>query len=390
VPYGTKRFCFIKDQINREDDTLRISVEILEAVREIEHLIKPPVILDDPDAPPKSLEEIAVEEQIKEKSLESSMFFQRAINNRLYDQVKQQVHVLQSRMVRKIEWRIENASLLRRCFPANECICSASFSAAGIEGMQFIFYPSGYKGATEGYCSLFLFGPAGATLKCNLAAGQQKREASHTFEEPGAFGRTNFCRFESCVDEADDSIMVMLDIDDAQQDIVAFVKHPVVQPGDRRTLQQLEGSSDKAIDSIVKLTKKPGGRAQGKDKDLVELKVLPSLWTAKQLGTTTVRNDGMHDFEDIKIRAAKASGARRTGNSVSFSVKESMQTGSIMQASTSMPTMPSLKDAGMRAAMEEDLRPGLPQIGSTPEEYPRKAERRRPRSNLGASLTAMQ
>lgn len=390
VPFGTKRFCFIKEQINKEDDTLKVSVEILEAIREVEHVVKPPVILDDPDGPPKSLEELTAEAQIKEKALDSSMFFQRTINNRLYDQVKQQVHVLQSRMVRKIEWRVENASLLRRCFPANECICSASFSAAGIEGMQFIFYPSGYKGATEGYCSLFLFGPAGATLKCQLAAGKQQRDASHTFDEPGAFGRTNFCRFESCVDEVDDSIMMLLDIEDAQQDSVALVKHPVVQPGDRRSLAQLEGQTDKPIDSIVKLTKQPGGRAQGKGKDLVELKVLPSLWTAQALGTQTARNDGMHEFEDIKIKAKAGLGPRRTGASVSFFKDSSMESGgSMARGTSSMPTMPSLRDASTRSAIEEDLRPSL--NASHEGNFLKKAEeRRRPKANLGASLTAMQ
>merc|ERR1719401_810399 len=148
--------------------------------------------------------------------------------------------------------------------------------------MQFIFYPSGYKSSSEGYCSLFLFGPAGATLKCWLSAGAQKREASNSFAEPGAFGRTNFCRFEACVNEAENCILIALDIEDAQQDLVAHVRHPTVQPGDRRSLQHIEGSSDKAVDSIVKLTKRPGQKGTGKDADLIELRVLPSLWTAKQ------------------------------------------------------------------------------------------------------------
>jgi hypothetical protein len=264
VPYGTKRFWFLGNEINKEDDTLRVSVEILEAIREVEHLVKPPVPpVEDPDAPPKTLEEIRIEEEIKEKALEGSIFFQRWTNNRLYDQVKGQIEIMQSRMVRKIEWRVEQASLLRRCFPPNECLCSASFAAAGIEGMQFVFYPSGYKNATEGYCSLFLYGPAGATLKCWLCAGNQKREASHSFDEPAAFGRTNFCRFESCIDENEDCIVIVLDIEDAQQDWAALVKHPCLQPGDRRNIQQIDGSSDKAVESIVKLTKKAGTTSFG-------------------------------------------------------------------------------------------------------------------------------
>lgn len=395
VPFGTKRFWFISNEINKEDDTLKVSVEILEAVREVEHLIKPPALpVDDPDAPPKTLEEIHLENQIKEKALDGSLFFQRACNNRLYDQVKQQVDVMQSRMVRKIEWKVESASLLRRCFAVNECLCSVAFSAAGIEGMQFVYYPSGYKNATEGYCSLFLYGPAGATLKCWLSAGNQKREASHSFDEPGAFGRTNFCRFESCVDDAEDCITIVLDIEDAQQDWAAQIKHPTLKPGDKRSVQQIDGSSDKPIESIVKLTKKPGTRASGKDANLIELKVLPSLWTAKQIGMTESRPMGMQTFDDIRASAKGPAGAGAGRQRSQFSVGSSlMQNSSMVQASSSMPTMPTLRDVSMRTAIEEDLSPPLPQLARSSEGRDfvsvRKSAGQRPRQKLGASMTAM-
>jgi hypothetical protein len=381
VPYGTKRFCFVRDEINRADDTLKVSVEFLEAIREIEHVIKPPPEpIVDPNAPPKTLEELQLEQQKKDKALEGSMFFMRTINNRLYDQVKQQVHILQSRMVRKVEWRVENASLLRQCFPPDECICSTAFAAAGVDGMQFIFYPSGYKASTEGYCSLFLFGPAGATLKCWLSAGGQKRDASNTFNEPGAFGRTNFARFESCVNEAEDSILIALEIEDAQQDLVAHVKHPAVQPGDQRTLQQIEGSSDKAIESVVKLTKRPGQRAFGKDADLVELRVLPSLWTAKQLGTTNPPPEGMRNMDDIKVHARNNT---RQGGNLSAGSGFTLQNSAMMRSSSSLPTMSPLRDTNPRPAMEEDL------MASPPGSRKVEGRRTRPRQNLGASLTAL-
>merc|ERR1712232_190466 len=87
----------------------------------------------------------------------------------------------------------------------------------------------------------------------------------------------------------------------------ANVKHPALQPGDRRSIQQIDGSSDKAIESVVKLTKKPGAKAQGKDANLIELKVLPSLWTAKQLGSSQPPlPDGMRNFDDLRARAKGA------------------------------------------------------------------------------------
>jgi hypothetical protein len=382
VPYGTKRFVFLRNEINKEDDTLRVSVEILEAIREIEHVIKqPPPPIEDLDAPPKSFDQLEIEKQQKDKALDGSMFFLRTINHRLYDQVKEQVHIINSRMVRKVEWRVENASLLRQCFPPDECICSTAFAAAGVDGMQFIFYPSGYKGATEGYCSLFLFGPAGATLKCFLSAGGQRRDASNSFEQPGAFGRTNFARFESVVNEGEDSILIGLDIEDAQQDQVARVKHPMVQPGDQRTVQQIEGSSNRAVDSVVKLTKRPGQRASGKDADLVELRILPSLWTAKSLGTTGAPPEGMSNMEDIKVRA-RGGAMRQTGMSPGSSVTL-MQNSSMMRASSSMPTMASFRDTNPRTAIEEDLMSSPLGIKKT------EGRRPRPRSNLGASMSAL-
>lgn len=393
VPYGTKRFWFLTQEINKEDDTLRVSVEILEAIREVEHVIKPPVPpADDPDAPPKTLEEIQLESEIRDKALEGSMFFQRHTTNRLYEQVKNQVELMQSRMVRRIEWRVEQASLLRRCFPPNECLCSASFSAAGIEGMQFVFYPSGYKNSTDGYCSLFLYGPAGATLKCWLSAGTQRREASHSFDEPGAFGRTNFCRFESCVDETDNSVLVVLEIEDAQQDWAANVKHPALQPGDNRNIKQIDGSSDKAIESVVKLTKKPGNRASGKDANLIELKVLPSLWTANQLGKSDSPPDGMNRFEDLAGRAkvpGKGAG-KRSQMSMGSSL---MQNSSMVHASSSMPTMPTMRDASVRTALEEDLSGSLPSLSKTltdSRDFATVRKSRQPKGkNLGASMTAL-
>lgn len=360
VPYGTKRFCWLRDEINKEDDTLTVGVEILEAIREVEHPVKPP---PPPVFEPGESEELRkVKQEQAGKHLEGSVFFYRTVNNRLLEQVKHQVEIMQSRMVRKIEWRVENASLLRRCFPAGEAICSMAFSAAGVDGMQLIFYPSGYAGATEGFCSLFLFAPAGATLSCWLSAGTQRRDASHTFEEPGAFGRTNFCRFESCISEVEDTVMITLDIEDAQQDMRATVSHPTAQPGDRRTQPEIEGSGPHAIDSVVKLTKVPRGPGHQKKTAassgslaLEERRLLPSLWTAQSLSSLGQSEaPGYHNFDELKQR-----GRRGVKNNLSTSTA-----GATMQSSASMPSMAATQGLG-RSAMQEDLISPLPSLSRT-------------------------
>mmetsp|Transcript_60100 Transcript_60100/g.135523 ORF Transcript_60100/g.135523 Transcript_60100/m.135523 type:complete len:750 (-) Transcript_60100:74-2323(-) len=301
VPYGSKRMCFLRDQINREDDTLRVSVEILEAVREVEHPIKPP-------APPQDIDEA----ELATKALEGIVVFRRHVNNRVVDQVKKEVEIMRSRMVRRIEWRVEQAALLRRCFPPGESMCSAPFNAAGIENMQLIFYPSGYGNASDGFCSLYLFAPAGVTLKCALWAGNQRRDASHYFEEPGAFGRTNFCRFDSATDTEEDTVLIALEVEEAHQDVQANVAHPIVQPGDRRSESQINGDLPNKVDSVVKLKRVPGKGVSGME----DKRMLPSMWAAKSLSSDPTP-DGFHTFDELRAKGGRPRGETSPIGSIS-------------------------------------------------------------------------
>mmetsp|Transcript_37708 Transcript_37708/g.85718 ORF Transcript_37708/g.85718 Transcript_37708/m.85718 type:complete len:236 (-) Transcript_37708:12-719(-) len=163
-----------------------------------------------------------------------------------------------------------------------------------------MFYPCGYNGASEGMCSVYIFAPAGTTLKCSLWAGSQRRDASHYFEEPGAFGRTNFCRFESTVDTEEDTITLALDVEEAHQDVQATVSHPIVQPGDRRTQAQIDGDLPDKVDSVVKLKRVPGKMVPGME----DRRVLPNMWQAKSLTTDPVPN-GYHSYEEIASRTSR-------------------------------------------------------------------------------------
>lgn len=306
VPYGTTRFCWLKDHINREEDTLRIGCEILEAVREVEHICKPLPLPSAEDLEHASVAEKEHAEKLEKKQLPGSLLFRRHVNNRLFDQVKGQVDAMRSRMVRRVEWRLEQASLLRRCFPPNESLCSAAFNAAGIEGMQLIFYPCGYNGATDGFCSLYLYAPAGATLRCNLFVGDQKRDANHSFEVAGAFGRTNFCRFEAGIDQVTDTISIALEVDEAHQDMAATVAHPKVVPGDSRSVAQIDASATGPVESTVKLQQSSGSL---KKNPLEERRVLPSLWTAKSLADKGRKEESFHTFDEL----GKTKGSNRRG-----------------------------------------------------------------------------
>jgi hypothetical protein len=323
VPFGTKRFCWMKDCINRVDNTLRIGVEILESHREVEHeIVAPPE--------PKEVDQYM---SPPDKTLEGMVQFHRHINNRLYEQVKNQVDLMRSRMIRRVEWRVEQASRLRQCFAPGQPICSTQFNAAGLEGLQLLFYPSGYKGATDGFCSLYMYGPAGCTIRCSLFLGEQKREAYHSFVEPGAFGRTNFCRFESITDESEDSVLVAIEVEEAHQDSSAKVAHALVAPGDRRNQAQLDGASGGPINSVVKLQGHPGKPMQG----LEDTRILPSLWTAVYENSAVP--EGMHSFEEIKHSQTRGSPSQDRG-------ERDEQQGWTMKVSDSMPLLKRDLDAG--------------------------------------------
>ncbi|CAD7965873.1 unnamed protein product [Amoebophrya sp. A25] len=199
-------------------------------------------------------------------SCSGNLFFSRHINNRLLDQVKQQVEVIRSRLLKRVEWKVENASTLPEQFPAGNAMLSPYFAIAGIDKMRFQFFPSGYLDpaenpqAVKGFCSLFLHCPAGTTihgvLTINMNGNIQKRPIEHTYHEIGSFGRTLFCRYAVIPgSHPEDSLVISLDVNSAEQKLQS-VNNEEDETG---TLQLRRGVADAS--------------------DLSEVRVLPTLWT---------------------------------------------------------------------------------------------------------------
>jgi hypothetical protein len=290
APCGTQHFnCSLRDQIHTYDNTLRVGVELLEAIREVKQLPRVNAAPEPPGPGRKDAIELS----------DASLVFHRHLCHRTLELVQTQVDLMNSRMVRRIEWRLDNASLLRRCFPEGQSLCSTKFEAAGVGNLQLVFYPSGYQGAKEGYCSYFLCCPGGSALKCWLLAGNQRREAKLVLEEAGFFGRTNFCRFDSCVEPADDSLLLVLEIDEAQASTTEWMWHQPTQAnvstmtpdGD---LEASDSLIEHSVASSIKLKRTPGRAA------LEDVKRLPSVWTSQPHGQFAEALDGYHSFGDLK------------------------------------------------------------------------------------------
>lgn len=301
----TKPVCFIRDQINEKDGSLVVGFEVLEAIRRARK-----------DSPAK--EEAAPERC----SLGGEMLYHRYLNHRVLDILQDQVNLIRSGMVRRIEWRLEKASQLRKCFPENECLCSTTFEAAGVDDLQLVFYPSGYVGAREGFCSFFLHCPAGSMIKCWLSVGKHRREAKCAFEKPGFFGRTNFCRFDNSIDTTDDTTLLVLEIDEAQWNIEENLSHlpkvstvstkhnsSILDEDSMPPSPEAAGPLPERVDSKLSRQRLPGG------KTLQETRQLPSIWTSIPKADVFEALEGYRTFNELKAprRPMSTGGSRKGG-----------------------------------------------------------------------------
>jgi hypothetical protein len=265
------------------DNTLRVCFEILEAAFSLEAN--------------SSFAALGFSGLYEEEEVPTSdtCIFTRYVNHRTLDLVQAQVDNMNSRMTRRVEWRLEQASRLPRCFSEGEPMCSTSFQAAGLDGLQLVFYPSGYEGAKSGYCSCFLYCPASSALRCWLSIGNQRREAKLAFATEGFFGRTNFCRLDQCVDAATDEVRVVLEIDEAQQDTTKPLIHQTsTSHMGSRPETSVMSTNDATVDSVLRIQKATG--------HLEGVKQLPSIWTSKIAGAITDALEGFHHIKDLRYK----------------------------------------------------------------------------------------
>eukprot|EP00929_Paragymnodinium_shiwhaense_P063084 TRINITY_DN31537_c0_g3_i1.p1 TRINITY_DN31537_c0_g3~~TRINITY_DN31537_c0_g3_i1.p1 ORF type:complete len:789 (-),score=253.72 TRINITY_DN31537_c0_g3_i1:328-2694(-) len=280
--YGVRRMCFLSDHIDEHTGALRVGVEIHEASLE-------------------SVSEVATAPEAMD--VVGSIACRRYLNNKLMEMIQNQgkglsehvmkkVDLIRSKAVRRVQWRLEQAFMLREAFQMGKPVCSTAFQAAGINGLQLIFYPSGCKGAKDGFCSFFLSCPAGSSVRCWLWAGKWRKEARPELVGKGELlGRVNFCRFENCIDTVDESVELALEIEEAQlRDPAATSSSGNVS---QVTLLQQEATpappssaGQEAMQrSDTAVTKVKAGKAPSE----LTMKQLPSIWTSQ----------GFQSFGDI-------------------------------------------------------------------------------------------
>mmetsp|Transcript_46434 Transcript_46434/g.105366 ORF Transcript_46434/g.105366 Transcript_46434/m.105366 type:complete len:534 (+) Transcript_46434:50-1651(+) len=135
----------------------------------------------------------------------------------LGDQISAELTLVRHRSARRVEWVIDDLQR-RRWVPQGTAFTSPLFSAAGIDRMQLLFYPTGYVTAAEGFCSAFLVAPVGTRVKVDLLVGDKQRTLQHLYETSDQpFGRANFCILDEAIARGVDHVVVAVDFHEAVQ-----------------------------------------------------------------------------------------------------------------------------------------------------------------------------
>merc|ERR1719464_2426581 len=144
----------------------------------------------------------------------------------VHERVKTELQGMRNRGVRRVEWKLEGCSKILEGCRLGESVDSPPFGAAGLDRIQFHFYPRGYDTSpTQGNvqpCALYISGPIRTTLKGTLSVGSKAWHLEHRFQRKGdTGGRSKFGPLEHQLD-CNDSVLIALDIQEVETDMPEF------------------------------------------------------------------------------------------------------------------------------------------------------------------------
>jgi hypothetical protein len=131
--------CRVEDAVDRENDTLRLGVEIIDDIDKNEEL----------------------------------------------------VHV----GTNKIEWTLRNMANKLSYYHKDVALYSEEFSASGVDKLRMKLYLNGKGEADDGWCSLYLEAPKGSELRCRLSVGKKGMsfDRLEKFGEDSIWGFLTLC-----------------------------------------------------------------------------------------------------------------------------------------------------------------------------------------------------
>lgn len=116
--------------------------------------------------------------------------------------------------VRQVEWTIKGMASTLSNTAKNKSLFSPEFSVLGVHGFQLEFFPSGTESTSRhGYCAVFLWCPAGITIKYELRVGSHRAPPDEdVYLTRIAHGHSDFCFLETQIDRGTDSLVIGLEV----------------------------------------------------------------------------------------------------------------------------------------------------------------------------------
>lgn len=140
----TMRRCQLQDGLETLSDTLHLGVELLEVFQTNDRGVAPLSSIRNGREPSS-----AGDDNVAPPQASLCMFnhLSPGLSNKI-DLLEDQINIVQSRMIGRVEWTLQDASAMPELFPQGSHLCSPVFAAGGVEGLQLVFFPSGEAGAT--------------------------------------------------------------------------------------------------------------------------------------------------------------------------------------------------------------------------------------------------
>lgn len=190
--HGHSNFCPLLPEVDQENDSVRVGVDILQA---------------------------RFVEEIRAQGLRLTSSFVEGM-------VGKEMEVIENRSVEKVIWKINNVSQRMKHLPRGASMWSPLFTAAGISEIHLQLYPNGSGDTTkEGHCAFYIKCPPGVATVLTLFVGKVKRgPIKATFEAVAVtgLGLPDWCVLEDEINLADDTLEVGVELQPQQSKTLAI------------------------------------------------------------------------------------------------------------------------------------------------------------------------
>lgn len=137
-------------------------------------------------------------------------FMMRTSRDEQLDKLERRIQKIENNDVETVQWRIEHIDEVRAKTPKGAYLASPEFSACGLNGFSFHFYPSGDDFAHEGFCSLYFHVPDETRVSRTLFLGRV-RHGPVEAESLKCCGVSDMCVLQKEIDRVTGSIVVGVD-----------------------------------------------------------------------------------------------------------------------------------------------------------------------------------